>query len=106
MCIRDSAKGPMQALAARGLSLTGLSSDTALAAYLVRPDQRSYDLADLVLRHLSRELRNDTDSGGQGLLDFSADGEAEAQTAMVRARAILDLATSLDAELEETGGAT
>ena len=99
------AKGPMQALAARGLPLAGLSSDTALAAYLVKPDQRSYDLADLVLRHLSRELRNDSESGGQGLLDFSADGEAEAQTAMVRARAILDLSVALDAQLEETGGA-
>jgi DNA polymerase-1 len=98
------AKGPIQALAARGLTLAGVTSDTALSAYLVRPDQRSYDLADLVLRHLSRELRNDTDSG-QGLLDFSADGEAEAQTAMVRARAILDLAASLDIELEQTGGA-
>src|SRR5665647_3542802 len=98
------AKGPMQALAARGLPLAGLSSDTALAAYLVRPDQRSYDLADLVLRNLTRELRNDTESGGQGLLDFSADGEAEAQTAMVRARAILDLSVALDTQLEETGG--
>ena len=100
------AKGPMQALAARGLPLAGVSSDTALAAYLVRPDQRSYDLADLVLRNLKRELRNDTESGGQGLLDFSADGEAEAQTAMVRARAILDLSLALDTQLEETGGAT
>jgi len=100
------AKGPMQALRARGLPLAGLSSDTALAAYLVRPDQRSYDLADLVLRNLTRELRNDTESGGQGLLDFSADGEAEAQTAMVRARAILDLSVALDTQLEETGGAT
>jgi len=100
------AKVSMQALAARGLPLAGLSSDTALSAYLVRPDQRSYDLADLVLRHLSRELRNDTESDGQGLLDFSADGEAEAQTAMVRARAILDLSTSLDTQLEQTGGAT
>jgi len=99
------AKGPMQALAARGLPLAGLTADTALSAYLVRPDQRSYDLADLVLRHLTRELRNDTESGGQGLLDFSADGEAEAQTAMVRARAILDLAAALDTQLEETGGA-
>jgi DNA polymerase-1 len=100
------AKGPMQALAARGLPLAGLTSDTALSAYLVRPDQRSYDLADLVLRHLTRELRNDTESGGQGLLDFSADGEAEAQTSMVRARAVLDLATALDTQLEETGGAS
>ncbi len=100
------AKGPMQALAARGLSLAGLSSDTALAAYLVRPDQRSYDLADLVLRNLSRELRNDSESGGQGLLDFSADGEAEAQTAMIRARAVLDLSVALDTQLEETGGSS
>jgi len=100
------AKGPMQALAARGLTLAGLSSDTALAAYLVRPDQRSYDLADLVLRNLTRELRNDTEAGGQGLLDFSADGEAEAQAAMVRARAILDLSLALDTQLEQTGGAT
>jgi DNA polymerase-1 len=100
------AKGPMQALAARGLPLAGLTSDTALSAYLVRPDQRSYDLADLVLRHLSRELRNDTESGGQGLLDFSADGEAEAQASMIRARAVLDLAGALDIQLEETGGAS
>jgi len=99
------AKGPMQALAARGLPLAGLTHDTALSAYLVRPDQRSYDLADLVLRHLSRELRSDSDSGGQGVLDFSADGEAEAQSAMVRARAVLDLAAALDTALEETGGA-
>jgi len=99
------AKGPMQALAARGMSLAGLTSDTALSAYLVRPDQRSYDLADLVLRHLSRELTSDTGSGGQGLLDFSADGEAEAQDSMIRARAVLDLAAALDVQLEETGGA-
>ena len=98
------AKGPIQALAARGLPLAGLTSDTALAAYLVRPDQRSYDLADLVLRNLARELRNDTEAGGQGLLDFSADGEAEAQSAMVRARAILDLSGALDTQLQETGG--
>src|SRR6476646_5959902 len=46
------AKGPIQALAARGLALAGVTSATALAAYLVRPAPRSYDLADLVLRNL------------------------------------------------------
>jgi DNA polymerase-1 len=102
--VLHDAKGPLQALTARGLPLAGLTSDTALAAYLVRPDQRSYDLADLVLRNLQLELRNDTPEGGQGLLDFSADGEAEAQSAMVRARAVLELAGNLDAQLEETGG--
>jgi DNA polymerase I len=100
------AKGPLQALQARGLPLAGITSDTALAAYLVRPDQRSYDLADLVLRNLQRELRSETESGGQGVLDFTADGDAAAEAAMVRARAVLDLAASLDTQLEATGGAS
>ncbi len=32
------------------------AGDTSLAAYLCRPDQRSYDLADLSVRHLGRTL--------------------------------------------------
>ncbi len=102
-CMHD-AKGPTLALEARGWSLQGLVTDTALAAYLVRPDQRSYDLADLVLRHLGRELRAEQEPTGQGLLDFGDEGEAGAQDAMVRARAVLDLAGSLAEQLEATGG--
>ena len=80
-------------------------SDTALAAYLVKPDQRSYDLADLVLRHLGRELRLEAeDPSGQLTLD-TGDGPDEDETAMVQARAVLDLADALDAELEARGGA-
>ena len=61
----DAAEGAArrQAGAARAgrprLALAGVGSDTALAAYLARPDQRSYDLADLALRYLQRELRAD-----------------------------------------------
>ncbi len=103
--VLHDAKGPLQALSARGWALRGLSSDTALAAYLVRPDQRSYDLADLVVRNLGRELRADADAGDQGMLDFGVNHEAVADEAMVRARAVLDLSEVLDAELERTGGA-
>jgi DNA polymerase-1 len=102
--VLHDAKGPMLALAARGWTLEGLTMDTALAAYLVRPDQRSYDLADLVLRHLGRELRVEQEPTGQGLLDFTDEGDATAQDAMVRARAVLDLAASLGEQLEATGG--
>ena len=102
--VLHDAKGPMLALAARGWTLAGLATDTALAAYLVRPDQRSYDLADLVLRHLGRELRAEQEQGGQGLLTFGDEGDAGAQDAMVRARAVLDLAGSLAEQLEATGG--
>ena len=55
--VMHDAKGPLLALAARGWQLDGLVSDTALAAYLVRPDQRTFDLADLTLRYLKRELK-------------------------------------------------
>ena len=51
------AKGPLLALWARGWDLAGLTSDTQLAAYLTRPDQRTFDLADLTIRYLKRELR-------------------------------------------------
>ncbi len=102
--VLHDAKGPLLALAARGWSLNGIVTDTALAAYLVRPDQRSYDLADLVLRHLGRELRAETEDSGQGLLDFTEEGDAGAQEAMLRARAVLDLAGSLAEQLEATGG--
>ena len=44
-------------------------SDTALTAYLARPDQRSYDLADLTLRYLRRELKGETDSDQGALFD-------------------------------------
>ena len=88
----------MLALAARGWELRGLVSDTALAAYLVRPDQRSYDLADLTLRYLKRELRTHVADDGQGELTFDTDeGATGAQdVAMLHARAVLDLAEALD----------
>ncbi len=102
--VLHDAKGPLQALHARGWALRGLSSDTALAAYLVRPDQRSYDLADLVVRNLGRELRAEADAGGQGMLEFGVDAGAVAEDAMVRARAVLELSQVLGSQLEATGG--
>jgi DNA polymerase-1 len=99
------AKGPLLAMHARGWELCGLTSDTALSAYLVRPDQRSYDLADLTLRYLKQELRAEEDDAGQ--LSFEGAGdEGAAETAMLRARAAVDLAAALDVELERQGGTT
>jgi DNA polymerase-1 len=96
------AKGPMHALAARGLELAGLTSDTALAAYLALPGQRSFDLADLALRYLNRELRDAVPPTGQLTLDVS--DEAEAATALAqRAQATMELADALDADLAARG---
>ena len=101
-------KPQLQALTCRGITLAGVTSDTALAAYLVRPDQRSYDLEDLVVRHLGRELKAESegasDQGSQGTLDFDTDDDTAARDAMVRARAVLELSTVLAERLDETGG--
>ncbi|MDC5695872.1 DNA polymerase I [Intrasporangium calvum] len=100
------AKGPVEALAARGWILRGLTSDTQLAAYLVKPDQRTYHLDDLVLRHLRRELSAAVDTHGQGMLDFGGDADEKAAlTDMVRATAVRDLAGVLDEQVAATGGA-
>ncbi len=96
------AKGPMHALAARGLVLRGLTSDTALAAYLALPGQRSFDLADLALRYTRRELGPDAAPSGQLTLDMAAQSEA-AQALAERALATAELADALDADLARRG---
>ncbi len=101
--VLHDAKGPILALAARGWELAGLAVDTALAAYLVQPDQRSYDLADLTLRYLKRELRQDTADTEQLTLD-ALDDTGTSDVAMLTAKAVLDLAAALDDAVEEHGG--
>ena len=75
-------QGPHAPFAARGLPLAGLACDTALAAYLALPGQRTFDLADLALRYLGKELREEAEDG-QLTLDGS--GERDAAAALVLA---------------------
>jgi DNA polymerase-1 len=96
------AKWAIHDLTGRGWSLNGITSDTALAAYLVRPGQRSFALDDLSLRYLRRELRADNPEQQQlSLLDDDEGVDDQAvQTLILRARAVVDLAEALDTELE------
>ncbi len=98
------AKGPMHAFAAHGFELAGLTSDTALAAYLALPGQRSFDLGDLTLRYLGKELRGDSETPEQLTLDGSGEEDAAANL-VLRARATAELADALDADLERRGAA-
>ncbi|WP_297550048.1 DNA polymerase I [Amycolatopsis sp.] len=106
--VGHSMKVALHALLARGWALAGLAMDTALAAYLVRPGQRSFELDDLVLRYLQRELRSEAD-GGDGQLSLLDGGSAEdadeqaLQAELVKARAIAELAGALRTELEGIG---
>jgi DNA polymerase I len=101
------AKAALHALRGRGWTLAGLTSDTALAAYLARPGQRSFDLADLALRYLRRELRSDGEAEDGQLSLLGGEEEADAARAhvqMVAASAVAELADALDAELAQRGG--
>ncbi|HET7012624.1 MAG TPA: DNA polymerase I [Streptosporangiaceae bacterium] len=103
------AKGPIHALAARGWPLRGLTSDTALAAYLALPGQRSFDLADLALRYTKHQLSEAGETAtGQLTLDMATESEQEAaaKAAMSlaqRALATAELADALDADLAKRG---
>ncbi|HEY6594320.1 MAG TPA: DNA polymerase I [Asanoa sp.] len=100
--IHDS-KPALLAFAAHGWTLQGVTRDTAIAAYLARPDQRTYDLTDLALRYLHRELRVDAPESGQLALDGMGDEGLAEENLMLRARATLDLAGAIDAELSRDG---
>jgi DNA polymerase I len=100
--VLHDAKGPCLALAARGWPLAGLTCDTALSAYLALPGQRTFDLGDLVLRFLHLELRSEADDSGQLSFEGGED-EAAAEALGVKARAVVELAVALEAELSAKG---
>ncbi|MEV7007599.1 DNA polymerase I [Streptosporangium sp. NPDC051022] len=97
------AKGPMLALWAQGMDLRGLTCDTALAAYLAMPGQRSFPLEDLVRVYLQRELRGEAETGGQASL-FDDEETDVARDLGLRAMAVRELADALEAFLEPRGG--
>jgi len=116
-------------------AIAGLpAGDTALAAYLCRPDQRSYDLADLSVRHLGRTLVTaepvvgeesveeqlslgldaaDDAAGAAGAAGEASDGPDDLLAAArarrdlragIRAAAVSELDAVLLGELEERAG--
>ncbi|MEV4566622.1 DNA polymerase I [Nonomuraea sp. NPDC049419] len=97
------AKGPILALWAQGMELRGLSCDTALAAYLAMPGQRTFALEDLARRYLHRDLRAEHEDNGQAAL-FGDDEDAPAKDLALRASAVRELADSLETFLAGRGG--
>ncbi|GAA1003628.1 DNA polymerase I [Streptomyces thermogriseus] len=97
------AKSAMRVFAEHGWSIEGVTMDTALAAYLVKPGRRSFDLDALSLEYLHRELAPATAADGQ--LAFGVDEGAEAENLMIQARTILDLGEAFEERLREVGAA-
>ena len=87
------AKTTYHMLAGRGITLGGIAHDTALAAYLLNPGQRTYDLKTTYQRHLHRTLEI-TETGQPSLLDTT-----NTNTLITAAAAILELAATLPTKL-------
>jgi DNA polymerase I len=106
--VLHNAKNAARVFAEHGWRIEGVSMDTALAAYLIKPGRRSFALDVLSVEYLGRELAPaDT---GDGQLAFGEDedeGEGDAGAAagalMVQARTVLDLGEVFGARLPEVG---
>lgn len=84
------AKAAYHMLAGRNITLNGIGHDTAIAAYLLRPGQRTYELDDVYQRHLQRQL---PEAGDQ----LSLMGDTSLTDSAV---AILELADELTTQLK------
>ena len=86
------AKAAFHMFAGRGLELAGIAHDTSIAAYLLRPGQRTYELTDVYQRHLQRSLAEPTEQ-----LSLLGDDTTHADSAI----AVLELAEELTRQLQE-----
>jgi DNA polymerase I len=85
----------------RGFELLGVVDDTAISAYLIQPDRRNYELADLAQYHLKLSVAaTGSSGGGQQQLDL---GEDPAAPAVAKAFAALQLSEHFAGQLVERG---
>ncbi len=82
-----------------GWPLAGVEMDTELAAYLLTPQQRTFDLEHLALQHLQRAITDDADDDGDQL-SLDVESEPWGQRAM-RAQAVHDLAAGFEETLAQ-----
>ena len=103
--VAHDAKGLIRAVMARGLGFAGLASDTAIAAYLLNPATRAYELNEVAARYLGVEVespdREDGEAGRQGTLDLAGGPDLEA--AARRVVTVDRLSGRMDDEIAERG---
>ncbi len=90
------------AAGSRGWACTSVRTDTMLAAYLLNPEQRSFDLERIALQWLQRTLTAEDSAAGGDQLALDMGDDAWEERAL-RAQATLELGDALDAELDERG---
>ena len=88
-----------------GATFDGLAFDTKIAAYLLDPAAGTYEVEDLSLRYLDRELptAKPADDGDQLSLDVVPEETAAPEAVSAQAAALLPLADKLSSQLERLG---
>ncbi|MEU8888277.1 DNA polymerase I [Streptomyces sp. NPDC048442] len=103
--VLHNAKSAMRVFPEHGWQVAGVTMDTALAAYLVKPGRRSFALDALSVEYLGRELAPAAVADGQLAFGSEEDERAEADALMGQARTILDLGEAFGEKLKEVGAA-
>ncbi|WP_431712169.1 DNA polymerase I [Glutamicibacter uratoxydans] len=99
--VLHDAKATMHLLSERGLRLDGVVDDTLIGAYLIQPDRRSHDLADIAQYHLKLTVPVvKPDKKGQLDLGLGVDAELK-QATLAQSQAINELSGFLAARLDE-----
>lgn len=99
--VMHNAKAVMRVFPEHGWAVDGVTMDTALAAYLVKPGRRSFALDALSLEYLGRELAPASAADGQLAFGTEEDDRAGADHLMSQARTVLDLGTAFGEKLRE-----
>lgn len=95
-------KSALKALHNRGLGLEGVVDDTSISGYLIQPDRRSYDLAELAQVHLKISLTAAAAQSGQLELDLSGETDQAAAAALVQHAAVVHaLSKHFESELSD-----
>lgn len=93
-------KAALKALSSRGLGLEGVVDDTSISGYLIQPDRRSYELAELAQHHLNISVSADAAKAGQ--LELAFDGDDAAAGELVHVAAVVRaLSRYFETELAE-----
>ncbi|WP_236809296.1 DNA polymerase I [Arthrobacter sp. FW305-BF8] len=93
-------KAALKALANRGFGLEGVVDDTSISGYLIQPDRRTYELAELAQFHLNIHITPEAAKAGQ--LELAFDDDAAASGALVQVAAVVHkLSRFFESELRE-----
>ena len=98
LCCHDS-KQLLHVARTHGWQVADVRIDTELAAYLIEPAQRIYDLERLALDHLRKHIAPPSDDNAEGQLALTVDEQWH--TEALRAQALLELVEPLEQQLAD-----